>query len=266
MNLTRNQNYLVRLLDLIQKLSVYEEMNREIVENGLGYHLHIALKENINEVDILEQLLRIFTNLLYLEENTQHYFNMGIIFTLNKILNSYKNSILAKEHIIIKCCIYCLTTFTDGNINYMKMLLDLNIPKTIMQISKIKNDNEIYYEALEFFHSFLSNGNDNFVIILFSSVSLLEIFCKGLNLSGKDDFILLCLKCILILFKRNNKIYSTTRNLKIEFYGCCGAKNIERLLTHKNQEICDHASKIQEYIENNNTHQNGINNYNKIII
>ena len=101
-------------------------------------------------------------------------------------------------------------------------------------------------------------------MILFSSVSLLEIFCKGLNLSGKDDFILLCLKCILILFERNNKIYSTMRNLKIEFYGCCGVKNIERLLTHKNQDIYTHALKIQEYIENNN-HQDEI-NYNKIVI
>ena len=106
----------------------------------------------------------------------------------------------------------------------------------------------IDYEVYNFFYNIFIQGADQDVIQVIKMKSM-KLFCEGLNKSTKIENVLICLKSIQMLFKRNYKIYNTITNLKNEYYGYCAKKNIDLLMNSKNEEVSKEATEINELVE-----------------
>ena len=218
------------------------------MNSTISYHVIHFIQIKDLQSDYLNLLLAILSNLLFQDYAVTFYLNGGILPILDKILNTYKNTVNKKDNIIIKNCVFCLSNITGGTEEQVAQVMKTKIPQNLLQISKIRNSPMIDYEVYNFFYNIFIQGADQDVIQVIKMKSM-KLFCEGLNKSTKVENVLICLKSIQMLFKRNYKIYNTITNLKNEYYGYCAKKNIDLLMNSKNEEVSKEATEINELVE-----------------
>ena len=62
-----------------------------------------------------------------------------------------------KDMILIKELLFCLSNFASGPPETQTIISRSDIPKLVIQIMKIKNDNKIYFEGINFFIVYCMN-------------------------------------------------------------------------------------------------------------
>ena len=236
------------ILKILSSISQDNEVINQIMNSTISYHIIHFIQIKDLQSDYLNLLLAILSNLLFQDYAVTFYLNGGILPILDKILNTYKNTVNKKDNIIIKNCVFCLSNITGGTEEQVAQVMKTKIPQNLLQISKIRNSPMIDYEVYNFFYNIFIQGADQDVIQVIKMKSM-KLFCEGLNKSTKIENVLICLKSIQMLFKRNYKIYNTITNLKNEYYGYCAKKNIDLLMNSKNEEVSKEATEINELVE-----------------
>lgn len=236
------------ILKILSLISQDNAVIHQIMNTTIPYHIIHFLQVKDLQSDYLNLILTILSNLLFQDYAVTFYLNSGILPILDKILNTYKNTVNKKDNIIIKNCVFCLGNISGGTEEQVAQVMKTKIPQNLLQISKIRNSPMIDYEVYTFFYNILIQGGDQDAIQVINMKSM-KLFCEGLNKSNKIENVLICLKSIQILFKRNYKIYNTITNLKNEYYGYCAKKNIDLLMNSKNQEVSKEATEINELVE-----------------
>ena len=236
------------ILKILSSISQDNEVIHQIMNSTISYHIIHFIQIKDLQSEYLNLLLAILSNLLFQDYAVTFYLNGGILPILDKILNTYKNTVNKKDNIIIKNCVFCLSNITGGTEEQVAQVMKTKIPQNLLQISKIRNSPMIDYEVYNFFYNIFIQGADQDVIQVIKMKSM-KLFCEGLNKSTKIENVLICLKSIQMLFKRNYKIYNTITNLKNEYYGYCAKKNIDLLMNSKNEEVSKEATEINELVE-----------------
>lgn len=247
-NEVKDESLFETLLSILSIISANEAVSNAIMNSSIPWHIFHLLQRKDLQSDYINYLLQTLSNLLFLDYGVTFYLNAGILPVLDKILNSYKNSVNKNDNIIIQNCIFCLGNIAGGTQEQIAVVMNTNIPQNLIQISKIKNSSKIDYEVYNFFYNILIQGKDEDAIKLIS-MKCMKLFCEGLNKSYKVDNILICLKGIQILFKKNYMVYHTITNLKNEYYGYCAKKNIDTLMTSDNPDVAKEATLINELVE-----------------
>ena len=251
-NCFSNESLYNEVLSLLAAITRSDQVCDKIMECGMSWHfLHLLnQKKTLTQNDYLNLLLQIFSNLLYQKYIVDFYINAKCFPSFEKILNTFINSANPKDNSIIQSCIFALGNIAGGTAEQINKIFCTNLPKLILQVCKIKNTNAIYFETCSFFFNSISNG-DNQEVISIIKMKGMKLFCEGLNKSINSDNVILCLKGILRLLKRNMEIYNTIQNLKNEYYGYCGKKNIDVLMDNKNETISMLATQLNDLIEKN---------------
>lgn len=251
-NLLSNESLYNEVLSLLATITRSDKVCDKIMECGMSWNfLHLLNQKNtLTQNDYLNLLLQIFSNLLYQEYIVDFYINANCFPPFEKILNTFINSANPKDNSIIQSCIFALGNIAGGTSEQINKIFCTNLPKLILQVCKIKNSNAIYFETCSFFLNAICNG-DNQEVISIIKMKGMKLFCEGLNKSINSDNVILCLKGILRLLKKNMEIYNTIQNLKNEYYGYCGKKNIDILMDNKNETISMLATQLNELIEKN---------------
>lgn len=239
-----NEEIFLLILKIIRKLTNDENICFHIVSSGMGYILYQMLSVPNLQQEFMVKLLDIFSDLFFEDEIIKYFFNIdrgNITKVFINILNTYMNTANEKDNILIKKLLFCLSNFVTGGINHL--LVHSQIPELVQKIMKIKLENKIYFEGVNFFYNIIYSGDkETFAII--SEFKPFKLFAKGLEFSAIPENISLSLKGIILLLEKNKEIYHTLENLKREFYACMAKRKIEELIEHKNEEISHLAEKI----------------------
>jgi len=239
-------------LKIINRMTNNEEISRYIVTSGMGYDLQQLLTiENI-KTDILTIVINIFENLFVDDNNIVYFINLNVLDVFKKILNNFINSNNKNiSNKILKNCIIALSNISSGNIFIKKKLLENSICNNIINIMKIKKDNDIYYNGVNFFLNLIEDS-DEVIFNITANLKIFKLFCDGLSFSNNNDNIILCLLgikiCLEMCFQINKNI-----KLFIDDYNNSEAnKKIEDFIYDKNEEISEISDNIYMIIYNSN--------------
>ena len=236
-------NIFVLSLKILKNLSYNNKISSFIVAYGLGFELIQILKIPNLEIKYLLKILEIMQNLLVPETNVTYFLNSKILDIFNNILYEYINSTNSLSIEIIVLIIINLDNIVRGNEEQINILLSNNIVKFIINIMKVKKNNQINKECLILFYDLCCFCSDNDFITV-RNLKAFEIFCTFLDKSSNKDFIIYCLHGIIICVERMNKLFKTYQDLKNEFNYNCGKRNVEKLLYNKDKEIAAKSAEI----------------------
>jgi len=236
-------NIFILSLKILKNLSYNNQISSFIVVYGIGFDLIQILKIPNLENKYLLKILEIMQNLLVPESNVTYFLNLKILDIFNNILYEYINSTNSLSIQIIVLIIINLDNIARGNEEQINILLSDNIIKFIINIMKVKKNNQINKECIILFLDLCNFCSDNDFITV-RNLKIFEFFCIFLDKSTNEDFILNCLKGIIVCVERMNKLYNTFQDLKNEFNYNCGKRNVEKLLYNKDKEISKKSEEI----------------------
>ena len=249
----QNEEIFMNILKICEAITKSDNICLKIKEVGLIDIFYNSLSQPNIERDFLIKLLNIFSDLFYEDEIVNYYIidkNAQIINVFIKIINTYMHTCNDKDDKLLAKVFYCLSNIAAGtqdpNVQYI--FSKSEIPKLVIQIMKIKNNNDINYEGVQILNNLITDCNKE----TFYNVSELQpfkIYAKALNDTSKADKITFYLKAIIKLIENNNKFYHTLENLKKEFYICLIKKKIDDLTYHSDKKISLLAKKIIENLE-----------------
>ena len=239
------------ILRICIKLSYDEKICNEIMKTGLGYNFYNALLIPNLQNEFTIKLLKIFSNLFYLDSIIIYFINNydgKIIPTFIRIINTYLHTANERDLILLKELVFCLSNFVSGPPETQTIISKSDIPNLVFQIMKIKSDNNLYFEGINFFYNILESCNkETFTII--SELHPFKLFANGLEKSGINENIILCLNGIINLIEKNNEIYHTIENLKTDFYICGAKREMDKLINHTNEDIAEKSLTILNFFD-----------------
>lgn len=244
-----NEDIINIILKISSKLTYNNKICSIVIDSELGNLFFDILKSKELQNENMYYLLMVFGNLLSNDEIIIYYLKNypEIINIFISIINSYMFT-KYDDIKVIKELIFCLSNFVTGPYETQKIIAKSDIPKLIIKLMKIKPDNKIYFEGIQFFYNIISSSDkETFSII--SELHPFKLFSKGLECTVLVDNIILCLKCIKNLVIRNKEIYNTLENLKNEYYSCLTKRKIDELSYHKNNEISNLADELSNEFE-----------------
>lgn len=247
----KNEEIFNLILHICNKLVYDEKISEEVMKTGLGFIFFNSLSTQNLERENLILLLQIFTNLFCVDEIIKYFINYNnsqIIPIFIRIINAYLHSANEKDLNILKEVLNCLSNFASGPDYTQTIISKSDLPKLVIQIMKIRQDNKIYFAGIQFFQSILDNCN----IETFTTISELhpfKLYAKGLEKTGIYENIILCLKCLENLTIKNQQVYNTIENLKNEFYIYGIKRKMDELTFHKVEEISTLAIRVLNYFD-----------------
>lgn len=234
------------IIKITVKLSISEKICEKIMTTGLGYIFYNSLSKPKLEKEYIQKILQIFSNLFYLDDIAEHYLkydNGKFISILIKIINTCLHSRNEKDISLLKEVLFVLSNLAAGSQEVQTKISKSEIPSLVIQIMKIKTDNDIYFEGIHFFNNIITDCNkETFATI--SELHPFKLFAKGLENTGIRDNYELCLNAILNLIQKNNEVYHTLENLKNDFYICGAKRKIDDLCLCSEKEIANKAISI----------------------
>ena len=243
---SKNEEIFNTISQICTKLTYNEKISEEVMKTGLGYIFFNSLSTPDLERGFLIKLIKIFSNLFCLDEVIVYYINNDnskILSILIRIINTYLHTANDKDLYLLKEVLFCLSNLATGPPETQTIISKSDIPKLVIQIMKIKQDNKIYFEGIHFFQNILAECNlETFTTI--SELHPFKLYAKGLELTGINDNIVLCLECLVNLISRNNQVYNTIENLKNEFYICGTKRKLDELAFSNDKIIADYATRI----------------------
>lgn len=247
----KNEEVFKLILSIAHHLSEDDSICNEIIDKGLGFFFFNSLSIPNLQREYIIKLLKIFSNLFCSDNIIIYYlenYNEKTISLFIRLINTYMHTANDKDMILIKELLFCLSNFASGPPETQTIISRSDIPKLVIQIMKIKNDNKIYFEGINFFYSILYECNrETFKKI--SELHPFKLFAKGLEITGIAKDLILCLDAIQNLIIKNNEIYNTKENLKNEFYICCTKRKLDELSLNKDEEISLKAIQILNYFD-----------------
>ena len=247
----KNEDIFNLILGISSKISFDDSLCEEMIDKGLGYIFFNALSLPNMQREFIIKLLRIFSNLFYSDKIIKYFFDnfeSKIFSVFIRIINTYMHTANDEDLKLIKELLFCLSNFATGPQETQTIISRSDIPKLVLQIMKIKNDNRIYFEGINFFSNIMYECNkETFMTI--SELHPFKIFTKGLEITGIAKDILLCLDSLQQLIQKNNEIYHTNENLKNEFYICCAKRKLDELSLHNNEKIAQKSKEILNYFD-----------------
>ena len=247
----KNEDIFIGVLKICEKITIEDQICMKIKEVGLIDIFLINLSTPNLERDCLNILINIFCNLFYLNEIINYCMiekKAEIINIFIMIINTYMNTCNENDNKFIVELFLCISNIACGPEEAQYILSKSDLPRLIIQMMKIKNNNNIHYEGIQIIVNLMTDCNrETFDNI--SKLNPLKIFAKALIGNSKVDNIKLYLSGIIKLIENNNKFYGTLEYLKKEFYNCLINKTIEDLMLHNNNEISEMAKKIFENLE-----------------
>ena len=246
-----NEEVFKLILDIIENLSNDDSICEEIIDKGLGYIFFTSLSSPNLEREYIIQLLKIFSN-LFCSDNIIVYFfenySEKIISLFIRIINTYLYTANDKDKKLLTELIFCLSNFASGPPETQSIISRSDIPRLVMQIMKIKNNNQIYFEGINFFYNIL-NGCSRETFTKISELHPFRIFVKGLEITGQSKDLNLCLDALQYLIKKNYVVYRSKENLKNEFYISGAKRRLDELSFHENKDISQKSLEIINYFD-----------------
>ena len=234
------------ILNILNVISNEESICELINSTGLSYKLLDILSKPNEEDEIILYILEIFSNIFYFNNALAYIFNnhsKKLKEAFIQLINTYKNSAKERDYKIIESIIFCISNLAAGPPEVQNFLSKTDIPEYIIEILKIKERNNIYFEGVHFFNNIIDNcDKETFAII--SELHPFKIFAKGLEKTGDLKNIELCLNAIKNLISKNMETYGSNQNLKMEFYTCLAKRTIDNLTLSKNENIANLAESI----------------------
>ena len=239
------------ILKICDNLSTDEKICEEMIKTGLGYIFYNALSMPHLQSEYIVPLIKIFSNFFYSNEIILHFLNNydgNILLIFIRIINTYLHTANDKDLKILKELLFCLSNFATGPPETQTIISRTDIPYLVTQIMKIKTDNNIYFEGIHFFYNILTDCNkETFTKI--SELHPFKLYAKGLEKTGSEENIELCLNGILHLIQKNNEVYGTVENLKNDFYICGAKRKVDSLCLHKNEKISEKSQIVLNYFD-----------------
>ena len=248
---SKNEEILNLILKINVDLSYDESIGEEIIDKGLGYIFFNILSLPNLQREFTIDLLKIFSNVFYSDKNILYFFEHfeeKFLSVFIRIINTYMHTANEKDSILIKDLLFCLSNLASGPCNVQTIISRSDIPILVLQIMKIKNDNEIYFEGINFFHNLIYNCNKE----TFANVSELhpfKIYSKALEKTGEPKYIKLYLVALKTLIQKNGEVYHTQENLKNEFYISCIKRKLEYLSSYEDKDISKNAMQILNFFD-----------------
>lgn len=247
----KNEEVFNLILEISTKLTLDDSICNEMIDKGLGYIFFNSLSQPNTQREFIILLLRIFCNLFYSDKIIVYFvenFEDKIFSVFIRIINTYMHTANNEDLILIKELLFCLANFASGPPETKTIISRTDIPELVLQIMKIKNDNKIYFEGINFFYNIIEDCNkETFCII--SELHPFKLFAKGLEITGIIEDILNCLNALRLLINKNCEVYHTIENLKNEFYICCAKRKLDELSFHDNDEISQKSRGILNYFD-----------------
>ena len=248
-----NDKILELILNIISKITNDFEICKKIINTGLDdCLLKIFFIPKITEKCLL-LLLMTFSNLFYYDEIIIYFLQKctdnNILGIISVIFQTFINSNTIKDNHILIEALVCISNVASGPEIAKNLLFKNGIINLIIQIMKVKNENNnIYFEGLRVFYNMIYDCSKDCFCNL-SEFSLLKLFGEGLEKTNNADNIILCLKSIILIYEKNNKIYNTVENLKIDYISLNLKKRINELIDHKNKNIEEYANTVLNLFE-----------------
>ena len=245
-----NEEILWSIIQICQKITDDNNICIRIKESGLGNIFLQYLETSNFERKFLTEIIKIFTNLFYVNDIIVYYiqYKINIIDIFIKIINTYMHTSNEQDNKILYEVIFCLSNLASGPPEIQYIISRSKIPELIVQIMKEKPYNDIYFEGVNFFYSIIFECNkETFHII--SELHPFKLFAKGLEITSLVDYLETTLKAIIKLINQNRAVYHTIENLKTEFYTCLIKKRLDNLVMHKNKQISNLAEEALRIIE-----------------
>ena len=248
---SKNEDIFNLILKISSELSLDESICEDMMDKGLGYIFFNSLSLPNMQREFVIQILRIFSNFFYSDKIIRYFldnFEEKIFTVFIRIIYTYLHTANEEDLKLLKELLFCLSNFATGPPDTQTIISKTDIPKLVLQIMKIKNNNRIYFEGIHFFVNIMSECNkETFTII--SELHPFKIFAKGLEITGDAKDILLCLDALQQLIQKNLEVYYTNENLKNEFYICCAKRKLDDLSLHKNEKIAQKSKEILNYFD-----------------
>ena len=245
-----NEEILWSIIQICQKITDDNNICIRIKESGLGNIFLQYLETSNFERKFVIEIIKIFTNLFYVNDIIVYYiqYKINIIDIIIKIINTYMHTSNEQDNKILYEVIFCLSNLASGPPEIQYIISRSKIPELIVQIMKEKPYNDIYFEGVNFFYSIIFECNkETFHII--SELHPFKLFAKGLEITSLVDYLETTLKAIIKLINQNRAVYHTIENLKTEFYTCLIKKRLDNLVMHKNKQISNLAEEALRIIE-----------------
>jgi hypothetical protein len=246
---TNNERILLLILKICEDITNDDNICIRIKESGLANLFFQYLATPNCEREFLIILLKIFSNLLYINDIIVYYLQYSkIIDVFIIIINTYMHTSNEKDNKLLYELLFCLSNLVSGPPETQYKISQTKLPELIIQIMKQKPNNDIYFEGVHFFNNILTDCNkETFHII--SELHPFKIYAKGLEITNLIDNLEIALNAILNLIKKNRAVYNTIENLKKEFYTCLIKKKLFTLTNHKNKTISELAEEILNIFE-----------------
>ena len=247
----KNEEIIMIIFKICSRISNDDDISIQLKNIGLAFLFFQYLSVPNLERDFLIELLKIFSNLFYSDENITFFMNDKngeIIKVFISIINTYLHSSNEKDNSIFTELFFCLSNLAAGPDDTKYILSKSEIPSLIMQVMKKKNNNNIFFEGIHFFNNIIENSNkETFYNI--SELHPFKLYAQGLKETLDNKNLELCLNAIINLISKNREIYHTIENLKNNFHTSCIRKKIDDLTLHKNELISEKAKNILNIFE-----------------
>lgn len=247
-----NNKILTNFLEIASKITNSDNICKQFITVGIGEGLfELLCMNNINKRNLI-LTIQTFSNLFYLNEIIIFFISKkpnNIIDKLISLIKTYMNTSNSDDIEILVEILFCASNLATGPKEAIIAIVKSELPDLILQIMKIKKNNKIYFEALNFFYNMIyESTTETFGDML--KYNPIKLFGQGLEKTNYIDNILICLKGIILVYEKNCNIYNNDDNLRNDFISCMIKRKLNDLVYHKNNDISEYSRKILNLFDN----------------